>query len=128
MANTSIQKLYESGKRAQTALQNMRKRERENTNELVSRVGCAVAVLAGGALAGSIDGKWGHDGKPTTEHDGIASIGPVPINVALGITSLVVGVSGFVPGSEYLASLGASLIAYPIGKTVEAHMLANASK
>ena len=119
MASTSIQKLFEHGKRAQTALANMRKREKEATNDLVLRVGTTGAVLAGGVVAGAIDGKWGHDGSPTTEKYGIAAVGPAPINLVGGAVLVAAGLSGVLPGSEYIAALGASMASFSIGKFVE---------
>jgi hypothetical protein len=124
MQSTSIQKMYEMTQRSRAALQNMRRREKESTSELVTRAGVAASVILGGALAGAIDGKWGHDGKPVGEHDGIAAIGPVPINIGTGLVAMALGVSGFLPGAEYLTGLGSSLIGYSVGKTVEAKMLA----
>jgi|WetSurMetagenome_2_1015567.scaffolds.fasta_scaffold664805_2 hypothetical protein len=118
---SSIKKLYEAGEKAKTALANLRKKEKESTSELVLRLGTSASVIAGSAIAGAIDGKWGHD-TPATESEkyGIAHAGPIPINVGLGIVGVVVGVAGVIPGSEYVATAGASLLGYPIGKMIEA--------
>jgi|WetSurMetagenome_2_1015567.scaffolds.fasta_scaffold00908_26 hypothetical protein len=124
MASTSLQKFYEQGRRAQVALQNARKREKESTNELIARVGVSASILAGGVLAGAVDGKWGHDGVPATEHDGMAAVGPVVINVGAGLVLMAAGLPGFLPGSEYVASLGASMLSYSLGKATEAKLVA----
>jgi len=91
------------------------------------RAGTSAAVIFGGIIAGAVDGKWGHDGSPESEKNGIAAVGPVPINVGAGLVLLAAGIPGFLPGSEYIASLGASLVAYPIGKTVENKILEKAA-
>jgi hypothetical protein len=78
-------------------------------------------------LAGAIDGKWGADGKTGfgrdgEEKNGIATIGPVPINAGLGLVAIAVGIPGMLPGSEYVVQLGASLLGYPLAKTLEANV------
>jgi hypothetical protein len=128
MASTSIQKLFEHGKRAQTALQNMRKREKEATNDLVLRFGTAGSVILGGVIAGGIDGKWGHDGTPTSEKYGIAAIGPAPINLVGGAVLVAAGLSGVLPGSEYITGLGASMASFSIGKFVENKIVEKSAK
>lgn len=128
MASTAIEKLFEHGKRAQVALANARKREKQATGDLILRAGTAASVIGGGIVAGAIDGKWGHDGKPETEKNGIAAVGPVPINVGIGIVLVASGIGGFLPGSEYLAAFGSSLIAYPIGKTIENRIVEKAAE
>lgn len=127
MPSTSLQKFYEQGRRAQVALQNARKREKESTNELIARTGVAASILAGGVLAGAIDGKFGHDGNPSTEHDGMAAVGPVVINVGAGLVLLAAGLPGFLPGSEYVSGLGSSMLSYSLGKATEAKMVARAA-
>jgi hypothetical protein len=117
MASTSIQKLYEHGKRAQETLKRLRLREREATNGLMVRAGTATSTLAGLCLAGAIDGKYGHDSE--TEHDGIATVGPVPINAAVGLICIAAGIPGMLPGSEYIATFGAATLGYPLAKTIE---------
>lgn len=128
MANQSLQKFFDSGKRAIEATKRARAREKERTGELVTRAGVAGAVVVGGLLAGAVDGKWGHDGAPATEHDGMAAVGPVVINVGAGLVLMVAGLPGFLPGSEYVTSLGASMLSFSLGKTVEAKLVAGAAK
>lgn len=123
MASQSIQKLYDAGKRAQVALANMRAKEKEKTNDLTMRAGTFASVVIGGVLAGAIDGKWGHDGTPASEANGIAQIGPVPINLAAGLVLGAAGITGALPGSEYITALGASMISFSLGKSVEAKIL-----
>lgn len=118
---TAIKRLYESGVRAKEALKNLRRREQAATNGLVLRAGTSAAAIFGAVGAGAIDGKWGHDNPPNEdEKNNIAHAGPVPINIGLGLVGMVVGISGVLPGSEYIASLGAGLVGYPLGKVVEA--------
>jgi hypothetical protein len=124
MANTSIQKLYQHAQSAREALRRTREKERKASNELVVRAGSGLSTLAGLLIAGTIDGKWGHDGSPDTEKNGIAQIGPVPINAGLGILGIAIGVPGMLPGSEYIVTMGASLLGYPLAKTIEARIQA----
>lgn len=126
--STSIQKLYQHAQSAREALRRTRAREREATSALVTRIGTGASTLGGLLAAGAIDGRWGHDGKPEGELNGIASIGPVPINAALGLLAIAAGVPGMLPGSEYIVSAGASLLGYPLAKTVEAKILERAQK
>jgi hypothetical protein len=119
--HTSIKRLYEASQKTRQTLANLRKKEKEATSELVLRIGTSIGVIAGAAVAGAIDGKWGHDNPPTeSEKYNIAHAGPVPINVGLGLIGTVVGIAGVLPGSEYIASTGASMLGYPIGKMIEA--------
>lgn len=125
MPSQSLAKFYALANRSKETLRRYREKEKESTNDLVQRAGCAAAGLGGLCLAGFVDGKWGYDGKAgyasaPAEVNGIACVGPVPINAALGIVAIVAGVPGIVPGSEYLTSLGTSLLGYPLAKTIEA--------
>lgn len=90
------------------------------------RTGTTASTLAGLLLAGAVDGKWGHDGTTRfgsgEEKNGIAALGPVPINAALGLVAIAVGVPGMVPGSEYIANFGAAVLGYPLAKTLEAKL------
>jgi len=126
--NTSIQRLYDTAQRAKSSLQNLRARERKSTSELMVRVGTAASVVAGGVLAGAIDGKWGHDGDPATEHYGIAQMGPFPMNLSAGLVLTAVGLTGAVPGAEYVSGLGASMVSFSLGKTIENKILEKAAK
>lgn len=133
MANTSIQKLYAHASKAREALRKTRAREREASSQFLVRAGCGASTIVGLLAAGAIDGKWGYDGKAGyesagAEKNGIACIGPVPINAGLGLVAIAAGIPGKLPGSEYLVSLGASLLAYPLAKTVEARMQEGAAE
>lgn len=132
MAETSITKLYSHAKRAEDSLRRMRAREKENTSALMNRVGGGVATVAGLVLAGAVDGKWGHDNKSfgvdREEKNGIAHLGPVPINSGAGLVLLAVSVPGFLPGSEYICQLGAAMFGYPLAKSIEAKLSESASK
>jgi hypothetical protein len=133
MANTSIQKLYQHAQSAREALKRTRAKEREASSALVVRAGSGAATLAGLLLAGAIDGKWGADGKvgfgrEGEEKNGIASIGPVPINAGLGLIGIAVGIPGMLPGSEYMVSMGASLLGYPLAKSLENRIREGAAK
>lgn len=118
---SSIRRLYEQGERAKQALANLRRREKETTGELVLRAGTSASAVLGNVVAGAIDGKWGHD-DPADEREkyNIAHAGPVPINIGLGLISLALGISGVLPGSEYLASAGGGMFGYALGKMTEA--------
>lgn len=126
MPSQSIQKLYQHAQSLRGSLQRVRERERAATSALTSRAGTAASTLAGLLVAGAIDGKWGHDDKhpfsDTPEKNGIAAIGPVPINAALGLVAIAVGVPGMLPGSEYIANFGAAALGYPLAKTLEASL------
>lgn len=124
MASTSLAKFYEHANRAKATLQRYRAKEKESSNELVVRAGCSAATLAALCTAGAIDGKWGYDGEK--EVNGIATLGPVPINAGAGLVLLAAGIPGILPGSEYIAVAGAALLGYPIAKTIEARIQAKA--
>lgn len=128
MPSTSIQKLYEHGQRAQQALRNLRAREKQATNDLMLRAGTAGAVILAGVAGGGVDGKWGHDGSPASEHYGIAQIGPIPINLGGGLILAAAGMTGALPGSEYITAFGAGLIGFSLGKTVENKVVERAAK
>lgn len=126
MASTSIQKLYEHARSASARLQRVREKEREKTSALTLRAGTTASTIAGLLMAGAIDGKWGHDGTSKfgsyEEKSGIASLGPVPINAAIGLVAIAVGVPGMVPGSEYISNFGAAVLGYPLAKSLEAKL------
>lgn len=126
MPSTSIQKLYEHARTSGEKLRRLRQRERDATSALTLRAGTTASTLAGILLAGAIDGKWGHDEKrpfsDQPEKNGIAAVGPVPINAALGLIAIAVGVPGIIPGSEYIANFGAGALGYPLAKTLEASL------
>lgn len=124
MANTSIQKLYDIAKRSKETLRNYRAKEREATNGFVLRAGGAGAVLAGNVLAGALDGKYGND----EGEDGTAKLGPVPVNVGVGLIAMAVGIPGILPGSEYLALFGAGQAGYAAGKWAEKRVREGAAK
>lgn len=132
MPSTSIQKLYEHARSARESLRRVRERERAATSALALRAGTSASTLAGLLIAGAIDGKWGHDGTTKwgagEEKNGIASLGPVPINAALGIAAIAVGVPGILPGSEYIANFGAAALGYPLAKTIEAKLSESSGK
>ena len=124
MPSQSLSKLYQHAQSLRGSLQRVRERERAATSGLILRAGTSASTLAGLLVAGSIDGKWGHDEKrpwsDQPEKNGIAAVGPVPINAALGIVAIAVGVPGMLPGSEYIANFGAAVLGYPLAKTIEA--------
>lgn len=124
--STSIQKLYEHGKNLQDRLKRVRAKEREATNGMILRAGTAGSTLAGQLAAAAIDGKWG--GDSAGEQNGIASIGPVPINAALGLIAIVSAIPGVLPGSEYLCTAGAGMLSYPCAKTLEAKIRERSAK
>lgn len=117
MPQTSMQKLYEYSRRAREQIRSTREKEKVKTNALILRAGTTGSTFAGILIAAAIDGKWGHDSE--TEKHGIAAIGPVPVNAIIGIAGLAVGLPGMLPGSEYIATLGAATLAYPLAKTLE---------
>jgi len=128
MPSTSIQKLYEAGQRAQQALKSMRAKEKDATNALTQRAGVAASIILGGVAAGAVDGKWGHDGSPASEHYGIAQLGPIPMNLGGGLVLAATGMTGVLPGSEYLTAFGASLVAFSLGKSTENKVLERSAK
>jgi len=127
MASTALSKVYAHAKRAEETLRRVRTREKEATNALTQRGLGAVATLGGLAAAAVIDGKWGGDGKrpfssDPAEANGIASIGPMPINGGIGLALVAAGIPGFLPGSELMVQFGASMLGYPVAKTIEARV------
>jgi hypothetical protein len=126
MASTSIQKIYEHARSARESLRKVREKEKANTSALTLRAGTSASTLAGLLVAGAIDGKWGHDNKhpfsDDPEKNGIAAIGPIPINAAIGLLAIAVGVPGMVPGSEYISNFGAATLGYPLAKALEAKL------
>lgn len=133
MASQSITKLYEHAKSARESLRRYRAKEREQTTGLIQRAGTAASSVGGLLVAAVIDGKWGYDNKrvfgaESPELHGIACVGPVPINAALGVAAIVAGIPGALPGSEYIATAGASLLGYPIAKSVEAKIVERSAK
>lgn len=121
---SSIQKLYSHAKRAEDSLRRVRDKEKAQTSALVQRVGTTAATIAGLALAGAVDGKWGHDnksfGSDREEKHGIAHAGPVPVNSGVGLVAMALAIPGFLPGSEYIGQFGASMFGYPLAKAIEA--------
>jgi hypothetical protein len=118
MSNMATQKLFALARRNADAVTRLRMKEKAAVSGTIERAGETLAVLMGSGIAGAIDGKWGYD-DPTNEHHGIAKLGPMPINTAIGLVAVAIGIPGFLPGSEYLTSGGAAMIGYTLGKTVE---------
>lgn len=115
MGSTSIQKLYDVARRSRETLKNYRVKEKEASNGFILRSGGAASVVAGNVVAGFIDGRWGNDDG----EDGTAKLGPMPINLGLGLVALAVGIPGILPGSEYLSFFGAGQAGYELGKLTE---------
>jgi hypothetical protein len=126
MPSQSITKLYEHARRARETLRKSRETEREKTTALVVRAGTSGATIGGLLLAAAIDGKWGHDSD--TEKHGIASVGPAPINLIIGVASVAIGLPWFMPGSEYLSAFGAATLGYPLAKTLEDRIVSGSGK
>ena len=123
MASQALAKFYALANRSKETLRRIREKERTHSNELMVRAGTAASTVVGNVVAGAIDGKWGYDKaafSDSAEKNGIAQVGPVPINAGAGLVLLAVGIPGIVPGSEYLASFGAGMLGYTLGKSVEA--------
>ncbi len=95
MATRSITKIVDRAESARRTLANYRRKQRETESKTLM----TAEVLAGAAVAGAIDAKFGDEGEA-------AEVGGVPLNPLLGGIGIVAGLIGGIPGGEHLSAVG----------------------
>lgn len=110
MASQAITKLVEKARSVQGSLARMRAENKKVEQRTIG----AVCQLAGGAVGGVLDGKYG--GGEAHEVFGM------PSALTGGAVLAAVGIMDLVPGAEYVASLGLGAASYGLGNLIKGRM------
>lgn len=107
MASLAITKLVEKARSVQGSLARLRDENKKTEQRTIG----AVCQLAGGAVGGVLDGKYG--GGETHEVFGM------PSALTGGAVLAAVGIMDLIPGAEYVANVGLGAASYGLGNLIK---------